>query len=166
MSSTMIFVFLWLTSLSITISRSIHCCKWHLFHCCLQLSSIPLCIYTTSLLLTLVLLEYTLQCDVSFRCIAKWLSYTYTYIPLIFFSILVYPRMLSIVPNSRTLFIDSICNTEVPSIPLPSPLATTSLFSLSVSFFLFHNYIHLCHILDSTYKWYHMVFFSDLLHLL
>ena len=29
---------------------------------------------------------------------------------------------------------------------------------MSVSLFLFHRYVHLCHILDSTYKWYHMVF--------
>ena len=29
-------------------------------------------------------------------------------------------------------------------------LATTSLFSMSVSLFLFHRYVHLCHISDST----------------
>ena len=42
-------------------------------------------------------------------------------------------------------------------LPPPSSLATTSLFSMSVSQFLFCRYVHLCHILDSTYKWYHMV---------
>ena len=46
------------------------------------------------------------------------------------------------------------------SVPLPplSCLATTSLFSVSVSLFLFCRWVHLCRILDSTYKWYHMVF--------
>ena len=47
------------------------------------------------------------------------------------------------------------------SIPLPShplPLAITSLFSISVSLFLFCRYIQLCNILDSTYKWSHMAF--------
>ena len=45
-----------------------------------------------------------------------------------------------------------------PSPCAPSPLATASLFSKSVSLFMFCRYVHLCHILDSTYKWYHMVF--------
>ena len=34
--------------------------------------------------------------------------------------------------------------------PTPSPLAITSLFSMSVN--LFHRYIHLYYILDFTYK--------------
>ena len=37
---------------------------------------------------------------------------------------------------------------------LPSPLAITSLFSMSVSLFLFHREAHLYYILDSTYRWY------------
>ena len=37
--------------------------------------------------------------------------------------------------------------------PLPSSLTTTSLLPMSVSLFLFHRYVHLCHISDSTYKW-------------
>ena len=42
--------------------------------------------------------------------------------------------------------------------PLSSlfPLVTTSLFSLCL--FPFYIYIHLCYLLDSTYKWYHTVF--------
>ena len=32
------------------------------------------------------------------------------------------------------------------------PLATTSLISMSMSLFLFHRQIHLCHILDNIYK--------------
>ena len=38
------------------------------------------------------------------------------------------------------------------SFPPPALLATTSLFFMSVSLFLFCTYIHLCCILDSTYK--------------
>ena len=45
-----------------------------------------------------------------------------------------------------------------PSLPhSPSPLATTSLFSISLSLFLFCTCVHVCRILDSTCKWY-MVF--------
>ena len=69
---------------------------------------------------------------------------------------------------SRTsLLIHSKCNSlyllnpDFQSIPLPpSPaLATTSLCSMSVSLFLFCRHVHLCHILESTCKLYHMVFF-------
>ena len=31
---------------------------------------------------------------------------------------------------------------------------------MSVGLFLFYRYVHLCHISDSTHKWYHMVFVS------
>ena len=52
-----------------------------------------------------------------------------------------------------------VCKTQIPipslSYPQP-PLATTILFSINM--FLFHRYVHLCHILDSTCKWYHTVF--------
>ena len=54
-----------------------------------------------------------------------------------------------------------ICPSQTPNPSLPhapSPLATTSPFSMSVSLFLFCRWVHLCHILDSTYKWYHTVF--------
>ena len=44
------------------------------------------------------------------------------------------------------------------SVPCLTCLATMSLFSMFVSLFLFHGYVHLYHILDSTYKWYHMAF--------
>ena len=45
-----------------------------------------------------------------------------------------------------------------PALTSSSRLAITSLFSMSVCLFVFYRYIHLCHILDYTYKWYHMVF--------
>ena len=59
---------------------------------------------------------------------------------------------------SRTLLLPILCvivcicesQTPNPFFPIPSPLETTSLFSVSAS--LFHSYLHLCHILNSTYK--------------
>ena len=42
--------------------------------------------------------------------------------------------------------------------PILSALEATSLFSMSMSIFLFHTHVHLYHILDSTFKWYHLVF--------
>ena len=66
---------------------------------------------------------------------------------------------------SRTsLLIHSKCNSlhlltsNSQSIPF-LPLATTNLFYMSVNLFLFSRYVNLCHILDSTYKRYHMVLF-------
>ena len=59
----------------------------------------------------------------------------------------VYSSLLLLIPNSQSI-----------SLPSPSPLATTSLFSMSLSQFLFHRPVNLCHILDSTYKWYCTVF--------
>ena len=64
--------------------------------------------------------------------------------------------------NRTLLFIHPIYNSlhllNPNSQSFPFPLATTSLFSMSVSQFLDHRYVHLCHLLDSTYKWYHLVF--------
>ena len=37
--------------------------------------------------------------------------------------------------------------------PYPSPLATTSLFSMPLILFHFHRWVHLCHIFDSIYTW-------------
>ena len=49
--------------------------------------------------------------------------------------------------------------TNSQSIPLPpQPLESTSLSSMSVSIILFRRQIHLCHILDSIYSCYRMVF--------
>ena len=40
----------------------------------------------------------------------------------------------------------------------PTPIASTCIFSMSVSLFLFCRYAYLCCILDSTCKWYNMEF--------
>ena len=90
-----------------------------------------------------------LQCYVSFRCTAKWIAYTYTYIRsfLDSFPILVtteywvefpvvYSRFLSVV-----YFINSSVYMSIPIsqfIPPPfSPLVTIRLLSISVTLFLF-----------------------------
>ena len=44
-----------------------------------------------------------------------------------------------------------ICWPQTFSPSLPSTLATTTLFSTCVSLFLFHRYVHLCCMLDTTY---------------
>ena len=104
--------------------------------------------------------------------------YTYIYIYIIFLilsSIMFYPKRLDIVPvlyNRTSFFIHSTCNhlnlliSNSQSILLlsPSPLATTSLFSMSVSSSLLCRQVHLCHILDlhvSYIMWY--LYSSDLL---
>ena len=58
-----------------------------------------------------------------------------------------------------------LCYSQTPIPSLHSPtcyhtLAITSLFSISVSLLLFHRYVDLCHILDSTYKWYSVLSFD------
>ena len=84
---------------------------------------------------------------------------------------MVYHWIVNIVPCplSRTLFfVHSICNSlhlltpTSQSLPyiIRSLLATTILFSMSMSLSLFCRWIYLCHILDSNYKWYHIVFIS------
>ena len=80
----------------------------------------------------------------------------------IFFSSMVYHRIFNIVPCAilRTLCIHPVYislhllipNSQSFPHPPTSPLATTSLFSMPVGLYLFHRYVHLCLILNSTYK--------------
>ena len=53
-----------------------------------------------------------------------------------------------------------ICWSQIPNLVLPSfPFVTVCLFSTSVRLFLSYKYISVfSHIVDSTDKWYHMVF--------
>ena len=92
----------------------------------------------------------------------------------IFFSIMAYRRistavavlhsraLLSIHPvydSLHLLMLQMLASAKLLLQPCPSShLATTSLFFMSVSLFLFCRYVHLCPVLDSTCKWYHMVF--------
>ena len=105
---------------------------------------------------------------VSFRCIEKWFSsiyiffhvymffiplplsfspslYTYTHIFFTFFSIIGYLKISHMYVNPKLLIY-----------LLLSPLLTKSLFSLSVSLFLFVN--KFMSFLDYTCKWYHIMF--------
>ena len=50
-----------------------------------------------------------------------------------------------------------IPNSQFIPHPLLSPLVTVSFFSMSMSLFLFYKFICII-FLDSTYKWYHMIF--------
>ena len=87
---------------------------------------------------------------------------------VIFFSIMVYSgcRIQFSVLYSRTLLLTHHHISLRLLIPISqsfpplitSPLAITSLFSVSVSLFLFCRQALLCRILDSTFKRYHMVF--------
>ena len=93
-----------------------------------------------------------LQYCVNFCCTAKWFSYTYIYsflyywyFPLWF--IIGYWIYFSVLYSRTLLFIHSMYNhlhlltptsDSTPSLT-PSPLATTSLFSMSVSLFLFQR---------------------------
>ena len=59
----------------------------------------------------------------------------------------IYNSLPLLIPNSHSFS------------PLPIfPFTATNLFSISVSLSLFHRYVDLYCILDSTYKWYHIVF--------
>ena len=89
-------------------------------------------------------------------------SFTHIYT---FFSIMVYHRILNIVPCAIPCYLSilyvivCICSSQTLSLSLlhiPILLETTSLFSMSVS--LFCTYVDLCPVLDSTCKWCHMVF--------
>ena len=80
-----------------------------------------------------------LQCCVSFWCAVKWLSYTYLYIFFfsILFSITVCCRILNRVSLLFTHSIYTSLHLLIPnSQSFPPP---TSLFSMSVSLFLFHR---------------------------
>ena len=61
-------------------------------------------------------------------------------------------RLHLLIPNSQSIPL------HLPPLPHSHSLIITSQFSRSVSLFLFFRYVHLCHILDSTCKWYCMEF--------
>ena len=87
-------------------------------------------------------------------------SVIHIYILFIFFSIMVYHKMLNMVPcavGQDMLFSHSGHNSLHLLVPnsqpnLPFCWQSLSLFSRSVSLFLFCRQVHLCLILDPTYK--------------
>ena len=116
----------------------------------------------------LILLKYSWFTMFHFCCAIEWLSYTYPFF-FIFFSSMVYHGIWNIVPWAiqRDLvvypFYDKSLHLLTPtsqSIPSSSfhPLTTKVCF-LYLWVCCFCRYVHLCHILDSTCKWYMIVFF-------
>ena len=91
--------------------------------------------------------------------------YIYTHILLPILSIIVYHRILNTDPCAIEynlvyplyicvcIYVYSLHLLNLSSHSVhpssPSPLAITGLFSMSVCLFLFHKYVHLCHILVS-----------------
>ena len=100
----------------------------------------PCCL---SILQKIFLVIVDLQCSVSFYCIAKWPCHTYIHglFLIIFYHILSQEiRYSSLCCTAVSQLIHSKCNSWHLLIPkplfiynLPSPLATTSLLSMSVS---------------------------------
>ena len=103
-------------------------------------------------------------------CRAKWPSYTHT--SILFYTLFHYGLSQDIEYGSlcytvgpsylpRLNVVICIYQPQTPrlSLSLPaSPLATSSLLSTSVSLILFCRWVHLCHILDFTYKWCDVIF--------
>ena len=96
--------------------------------------------------------------------------YIYVYIHMIypffiFFSIMIYHRIFNIVPcatiNLYYSIYSSLCSVLFVYpiynglyLLIPNSQSFPNVFSVSVSLFLFHRYVHLYHILDSTCEWY------------
>ena len=111
----------------------------------------------------------SLQCSVNFLLYSK-VTQLHMHVYLLFSHItMLHHKWLDIVPSAlwqdliayplqRQQFASMNPRLPVHPTPSPSPLATTSLFSMSVSLFLFYKQVHLCYILDTTYKWYYMIF--------
>ena len=106
-----------------------------------------------------------LQCCVNFHCTAKWLSYTYIFffIYFPFWFVIGYWLELLVLYSRTLLFIHprySSLHLLIPSSqPFPPPPSPTwQLQVCSLCLWMFHGYVHLYHILNSTCKWYYMVF--------
>ena len=109
------------------------------------------------------LLQLTYICSVNFCSTAKWCNHTYRYVLCLrLSSIMLHRKWLNIVPCAiqqgliayplHTLSFAST-NPKLPVHPTPSPSATTSLFSKSMSLFLFGRLVHLT-FLNVGIMWY------------
>ena len=75
-----------------------------------------------------------------------WIQFPVLYSRILLFTHFIYNGLHLLTSNSHSILSPH------------SPLAITNLFCMSVSLFLFQGWVHSCHILDFTYKWYHMAF--------
>ena len=108
-----------------------------------------------------------LQCCVSFRCTAKWFSYTYIYIYFFrLFSLIGYYKISSIVPCwlSILYIVVCVCSSQAPNLSLPPttfPLWSPKVCfkNLWVCFCFVNHFLNIPHMSDII--WY----LSDLLHL-
>ena len=102
-----------------------------------------------------------LHCSLSFCCIATWPCHTHIYnLSYIIFhhvpsQVFGYSPLCSTagtlcLPFLVQKFASLNPKLLVPPPPSPSPLATTSLLSMSARLFLFCRLVHLCHILESS----------------
>ena len=110
---------------------------------------------------------FDLQYCVNFCCIEKWLLYIFFFILChILFNYglsqdIEYSALCHTVgPCCLSILFVTSTNLKLPIHPSPTlqPPGNHEFVSMSVSLFLFHGYVHLFRILDSTSKWYHMVF--------
>ena len=60
--------------------------------------------------------------------------------------------------SESALHIKCFVNSILLIHPFPTPSVTIILFSVSLNLFLFCKYFHLFYFLDSSYKWYHIIF--------
>ena len=105
---------------------------------------------------------------VNFCCTVN-LTQLYTYIHSFSYSFPVwfipgYWIYFPVLYNKTLLFIHPICNnlhllTRLLVNPFPTLSSLWQLQVYSLCPWLFHRYVYLCHNLDSTNKWYHMLFF-------
>ena len=104
--------------------------------------------YTYILMIFTFAIIVGLQCSVSFYCTAKWPSHThiYIYLYILFSHIILHHNWLDLVPCvlqqdliayllQMQQFVSINPRLPVRPTPSPSPLATPSLFSKSLSFF-------------------------------
>jgi len=105
-----------------------------------------------------------IQSSFNFCYTAKWPSHTYIHS---FFSITIFHHVITQETGQSSLcctvgpdylfILNVIVCIHQPKTSLSSPGKHKSVLHIH-DLFLFFRWDHVCHILDSTYKWYHMVF--------
>ena len=104
-----------------------------------------------------------LQCCVNF-CDSITHIHILSHFLFHYFNIIGYWTLFPVLYRRTLLFIHPLhASLHLPisnsqCFPPQRPLPLGNHKSTSVKLILFSRYVHLCHILDSIYKWYHMVF--------